>query len=81
MGSEDRAASPMHRRCGSMCSPICVTSTSPMHRQRRRCIAGASPMHRRCIADVSAIRRDHPTPSTPTPSKRPLPGAFDGPRG
>eukprot|EP00959_Pyramimonas_sp_CCMP1952_P435768 9125275-Pyramimonas_sp.AAC.1 len=40
-----------------------------MHRQ---CIADASPMHRRCIADVSAIRRDPPTPSTPTPSRRPL---------
>eukprot|EP00959_Pyramimonas_sp_CCMP1952_P003783 80201-Pyramimonas_sp.AAC.1 len=28
----------------------------------------------RCIADVSAMRRDPPTPSTPTPSRRPLCG-------
>eukprot|EP00959_Pyramimonas_sp_CCMP1952_P064143 1339852-Pyramimonas_sp.AAC.1 len=36
MGSEERAASLMHRRCGSMCSPNCFASTSPVH---RRCIA------------------------------------------
>eukprot|EP00959_Pyramimonas_sp_CCMP1952_P003513 73928-Pyramimonas_sp.AAC.1 len=34
-----------------------------------------SPMHRRCIADVSAMRRNSPTPSTRIPSGRwnPLP--------
>eukprot|EP00959_Pyramimonas_sp_CCMP1952_P071498 1493352-Pyramimonas_sp.AAC.1 len=58
MGSEDRAASPMHRRCGSTCSPTCSASTPPMYRRLERCIAGASPVHRRCIADVSASRRD-----------------------
>eukprot|EP00959_Pyramimonas_sp_CCMP1952_P235748 4926599-Pyramimonas_sp.AAC.1 len=64
MGSEGLAVSPTRRRCGSMRSPICFTSTSPMHRRRRRCIAGASPMHRRCIADVSAMWCDPPAPST-----------------
>eukprot|EP00959_Pyramimonas_sp_CCMP1952_P342693 7179505-Pyramimonas_sp.AAC.1 len=43
-----------------------------MHRRRRRCVACASPMHRRCVADVPAMRRDPPTSSTPTPSRRPL---------
>eukprot|EP00959_Pyramimonas_sp_CCMP1952_P389986 8172908-Pyramimonas_sp.AAC.1 len=38
----------------------------------RWCIADASPMHRRCIVDVSSMRRHPPTPSTPTPSRRPL---------
>eukprot|EP00959_Pyramimonas_sp_CCMP1952_P077856 1627496-Pyramimonas_sp.AAC.1 len=47
----------MHRRCGSMWSPICFTSTSAMHRRRRRCSAGASPIHRRCIADASPMHR------------------------
>ncbi|CAK0789343.1 unnamed protein product [Prorocentrum cordatum] len=53
MGSEDRAASPMHRRCGSMWSPCFPTPTTPMHRRRRRCIADASPRHRRCIGDTA----------------------------
>eukprot|EP00959_Pyramimonas_sp_CCMP1952_P110767 2317271-Pyramimonas_sp.AAC.1 len=58
MGSEDRAALPIHRRCGSMRNPIFSTPTSAMHR--------------RCIGDASATRRDPPTSSTPTPSRRPL---------
>eukprot|EP00959_Pyramimonas_sp_CCMP1952_P071735 1498443-Pyramimonas_sp.AAC.1 len=57
MGSEDRAASPIHRRCGSMWSPC-------FPRRRRRCTADASPMHRRYIGDALAIRRDPSTPST-----------------
>eukprot|EP00959_Pyramimonas_sp_CCMP1952_P364155 7625732-Pyramimonas_sp.AAC.1 len=39
MGSKVRAVSPMHRRCGSMWSPIFSTLASPMHRRRRWCIA------------------------------------------
>eukprot|EP00959_Pyramimonas_sp_CCMP1952_P401527 8413509-Pyramimonas_sp.AAC.1 len=35
-------------------------------------VADVSPMHGRCIADVSAVRRGFPTPSTPIPSWRPL---------
>eukprot|EP00959_Pyramimonas_sp_CCMP1952_P051268 1071405-Pyramimonas_sp.AAC.1 len=35
-------------------------------------VADASPVHGRCIAAVSATRRDPPTPSTRTPSRRPL---------
>eukprot|EP00959_Pyramimonas_sp_CCMP1952_P462948 9484093-Pyramimonas_sp.AAC.1 len=31
-----------------------------------------SPLHRQCIADALAMRRDPPTPSSPTPSRRPL---------
>eukprot|EP00959_Pyramimonas_sp_CCMP1952_P164456 3438156-Pyramimonas_sp.AAC.1 len=44
MGSEDRAASPMHRRCGSSVARFAS-------RRRRRCTASASPMRRRCVAD------------------------------
>eukprot|EP00959_Pyramimonas_sp_CCMP1952_P318429 6663222-Pyramimonas_sp.AAC.1 len=67
MGPEDGSASPMHRRCirrcGSMWSPICFMSTSPMHRPRRRGLAGASPMHCRCIGD--AARSSDPIYSDP----------------
>eukprot|EP00959_Pyramimonas_sp_CCMP1952_P349593 7324967-Pyramimonas_sp.AAC.1 len=45
MGSEDRAASPMRRRCGSMWSLICFAPTPTLH---RRYIADTSTMHRRC---------------------------------
>eukprot|EP00959_Pyramimonas_sp_CCMP1952_P178145 3723538-Pyramimonas_sp.AAC.1 len=51
----------LHRRCGSMCSPIFSRMASPMHRAD---VADASPpMHRRCIALILATRRDPPTPS------------------
>eukprot|EP00959_Pyramimonas_sp_CCMP1952_P314581 6585071-Pyramimonas_sp.AAC.1 len=59
MGSEDRAASPMHRRCGSMwpsslrADVAGASPTSPMH---RGCVADASAMHRRS----SPILRPHP---------------------
>eukprot|EP00959_Pyramimonas_sp_CCMP1952_P417859 8754613-Pyramimonas_sp.AAC.1 len=36
-GSEGCAASPMHRRCGSMWNSAFSTPTSPMHRRRRWC--------------------------------------------
>eukprot|EP00959_Pyramimonas_sp_CCMP1952_P249936 5224978-Pyramimonas_sp.AAC.1 len=42
MGSEDHAASPMHRRCGSMWSPWVPTPKSPLRRRRHRCIADVS---------------------------------------
>eukprot|EP00959_Pyramimonas_sp_CCMP1952_P236641 4945501-Pyramimonas_sp.AAC.1 len=62
----------LRRRC--ICDAVrCGARFAP--RWRRRCItdvADASPMRRRFIADVSAKRRDPPTPSTPTPSRRPL---------
>eukprot|EP00959_Pyramimonas_sp_CCMP1952_P093732 1961437-Pyramimonas_sp.AAC.1 len=64
MASEDRAASARHHRCGSMWSPACFTSTSPMHRPRRRCTAGASPTHRRRSVDVSLVQRDIQEAST-----------------
>eukprot|EP00959_Pyramimonas_sp_CCMP1952_P321476 6727074-Pyramimonas_sp.AAC.1 len=64
MGSRDRAASPTHRRCTGDAS-----ATSAMHRRRRRGENWAP--HRRCLADVSAMRRDPPTPSARTPTARP----------
>eukprot|EP00959_Pyramimonas_sp_CCMP1952_P099220 2074334-Pyramimonas_sp.AAC.1 len=54
MRSEDRAASPMHRRC------IGVENIGP-HIEP----------HRRCIVAAPGMRRDPPTPSTPSPSGRP----------
>ncbi|CAK0862269.1 unnamed protein product [Prorocentrum cordatum] len=50
MGSEDRAASPVQRRCGSMWSPMFSTPMAPMHRPNRRCIG----LHRHRIADIFA---------------------------
>ncbi|CAK0882567.1 unnamed protein product [Prorocentrum cordatum] len=47
MGSLDRATSPMHRRRGSMRSPVFATPTAAIH---RRCMADALAMHRRCGA-------------------------------
>eukprot|EP00959_Pyramimonas_sp_CCMP1952_P080205 1676527-Pyramimonas_sp.AAC.1 len=72
MWSKDCAASPMHRRCRSMRSPTFTMSMVPMHRRYRQCNAVASPMHRRYIGEALAMRRDPSTPSTWTPSRRPL---------
>eukprot|EP00959_Pyramimonas_sp_CCMP1952_P310221 6492677-Pyramimonas_sp.AAC.1 len=63
MGSEDRAASPIHRRC--------IGDSPAMHRRRRRCIGDASAKtiglriepHRRCIDD--AARSSDPIHSDP----------------
>eukprot|EP00959_Pyramimonas_sp_CCMP1952_P413552 8665608-Pyramimonas_sp.AAC.2 len=81
VGSEDNAAS-LHRRCiadadAARRLDAVLRVKSTMYRRRmslmHRCIADAadaSPMRRR-VADASATRRDPPTPSTPTPSRRP----------
>eukprot|EP00959_Pyramimonas_sp_CCMP1952_P121288 2536176-Pyramimonas_sp.AAC.1 len=49
VGSEDRAASPMHRRCGSMWSQIFSTPMAPIHRRRRRRTTETLAMHRPCV--------------------------------
>eukprot|EP00959_Pyramimonas_sp_CCMP1952_P254161 5309558-Pyramimonas_sp.AAC.1 len=56
MGSQDRTASPRHRRCGLMQRPILSPPTAPMHPRR---LAAALPMHRWCIGD--ALRYPDPT--------------------
>eukprot|EP00959_Pyramimonas_sp_CCMP1952_P181103 3786864-Pyramimonas_sp.AAC.1 len=48
MEPKDRPASATQCRCGSIRSPILSMPTSPMHRQRRRCIADTSERHPRC---------------------------------
>eukprot|EP00959_Pyramimonas_sp_CCMP1952_P328614 6879816-Pyramimonas_sp.AAC.1 len=53
MGSKDRSASAMHRRCGSMWNQSSPTLMAMMHRRRRRCIADALAMHWRCIGVVA----------------------------
>eukprot|EP00959_Pyramimonas_sp_CCMP1952_P434754 9103218-Pyramimonas_sp.AAC.1 len=78
MGSEDRAASPIHRRCIGDASPIHwrASSTSAIHGRRRRGAnraphRAASAMRRRCGGDP-------PTPSAPAPSRRPRPSSLCG---
>eukprot|EP00959_Pyramimonas_sp_CCMP1952_P002902 59976-Pyramimonas_sp.AAC.1 len=69
MGSEARAASPIHRRC--------IGDASAMHWRHRRCIGDVVVENiwphiepQRCwISDASAMRRDPPTSSTPTPCR------------
>eukprot|EP00959_Pyramimonas_sp_CCMP1952_P331561 6943011-Pyramimonas_sp.AAC.1 len=57
MGPKDRAALPMHRRCIGDASATSAWETTGSTSNR--------------IVDASAMRRDPPTPSTRTPSRKP----------
>eukprot|EP00959_Pyramimonas_sp_CCMP1952_P001611 33181-Pyramimonas_sp.AAC.1 len=60
MGSKDCAASSMHQRC---IGDVGSASATPAW--------GNTVSTSRRIVDASAMRRDPPTPSTRTPSRRP----------